>query len=82
MLEISEHPDIIVGQVIDQIGPVEVETVPYWVDTYPILMDVLAAKTGVTVADVIDTLDDLGSEMEGAPDDAIMSAFMDGFVLV
>lgn len=82
MLELSEHPDIIVGQVIDEIDAAEIETVPYWVDTYPILMDVLAAQTGVTVADVIDTLDDLGTEMEGAPDDAIMSAFMDSFILV
>ena len=83
MLAISEHPDIIVGQLVeDEIDAAEVVTVPYWVDTYPVLMDVLAAQTKVTVPDVVDILDDLSAEMEGAPDDAIMSAFMDGFVLV
>lgn len=82
MQALSEHPDIIVGTVVDEIDAAEIETIPYWVDTYPILMGVLATQTGVTVADVIDTLDELGSEMEGAPDDAIMSAFMDSFILV
>jgi hypothetical protein len=83
MLAISEHPDIIQGTVVeDEIDAAEVATVPYWVDTYPILMDVLAAQTKTTVPDVVDILDELGTEMEGAPDDAIMSAFMDGFVLV
>ncbi len=83
MLAISEHPDIIKGVVVeDEIDAAEVETVPYWVDTYPILMNVLAAQTKTTVPDVVDILDELGVEMEGAPDDAIMSAFMDGFVLV
>lgn len=83
MLAISEHPDIIKGTVIeDEIDAAEIVTVPYWVDTYPILMDTLAAQTKTTVPDVIDILDELSADMEGAPDDAIMSAFMDGFVLV
>lgn len=83
MLAISEHPDIIKGIVVeDEIDAAEIDTVPYWVDTYPILMAVLAAQTKTTVPDVVDILDELGVEMEGAPDDAIMTAFMDGFVLV
>lgn len=83
MLAISEHPDIIKGIVVeDEIDAAEIDTVPYWVDTYPILMTVLAAQTKTTVPDVVDILDELGVEMEGAPDDAIMTAFMDGFVLV
>ena len=83
MLELSEHPDIIKGTLVeDEIDAAEIVTVPYWVDTYPILMDVLASQTKTTVPDVVDILDELSTDMEGAPDDAIMSAFMDGFVLV
>lgn len=88
MLAISELPNVIIGEVLemqdvrDEIDAAEIVTVPYWVDTYPILMDVLAAQTKTTVFDVVDILDELSAEMEGAPDDAIMSAFMDGFVLV
>lgn len=82
MLELSEHPDILVGEVVDEIEPAEVTTVPYWTDTYPILLDTLADHTKSTVHDVATLLDDLGVEMPGAHDNTIVGAFMDGFVLV
>lgn len=79
MQAISEHPDIIHGDIIED---VEVTTVPYWVDTYPIMLDVMAHHAKAKPDEVALVLDELGVEMPGASDGAIVSAFLDGFVTV
>jgi hypothetical protein len=78
MLELSEHPDVISGEVVDE--DVEVTTVPYWVDTYPIMLDVMAKHANAKPYEVANVLDELGVEMPGASDGAIVGAFLDGFV--
>lgn len=78
MLELSEHPDIIHGEVVED--ELEVTTVPYWVDTYPIMLDVMAQHANATPHEVASVLDDLGVEMPGAADGVIVGAFLDGFV--
>jgi hypothetical protein len=82
MLELSEHPDILIGELVDEIDPAEVTTVPYWTDTYPIMLDTMAHHTGASVHDVATALDDLGVEMPGAHDSTIVGAFLSGFVTV
>lgn len=79
MQALSEHPDIIHGEVVED---VEVTTVPYWVDTYPIMLDVMAKHANSKPGEVALVLDELGVEMPGASDDAVVFAFLDGFVAV
>jgi hypothetical protein len=79
MQALSEHPDIIHGEIVED---VEVTTVPYWVDTYPIMLEVMAKHSKATTHEVASVLDDLGVEMPGAHDSAIVGAFIDGFVTV
>lgn len=77
MQALSEHPDIIHGEIVED---AEVTTVPYWVDTYPIMLEVMAKHANSKPEEVALVLDELGVEMPGAPDGAIVGAFIDGFV--